>query len=73
MTTRSHVIARRVIPAAAVVVAVTGLVFALLAPPDRLQGNLQKLMYVHVPTAWLAYAAFLLTLVGSVGWLWRVG
>ena len=71
MTTRSHVIARRVIPAAAVVVAVTGLVFALLAPPDRLQGNLQKLMYVHVPTAWLAYAAFLLTLVGSVGWLWR--
>ncbi|MHB1067933.1 MAG: cytochrome c biogenesis protein CcsA [Candidatus Nanopelagicales bacterium] len=71
MTTRSHVIARRVIASAAVVVAATGLVAAILAPPDRLQGNLQKLMYVHVPTAWLAYAAFLLTLVGSVGWLWR--
>ena len=71
MTTRSYVIARRVIPPAAVVVTAAGLVFARLAPPDRLQGNLQTLMYVHVPAAWLAYAAFLLTLVGSVGWLWR--
>lgn len=71
MTTRSHWVARRVIPPAAVVVMAAGLVSALLAPPDRLQGNLQKLMYVHVPAAWLAYAAFLLTLAGSVGWLWR--
>tara|TARA_R110002051_G_scaffold108532_1_gene181237 strand:+ start:2137 stop:2883 length:747 start_codon:yes stop_codon:yes gene_type:complete len=69
MKTRSHVIARRVIPPVAVIVVGVGLVSALLAPPDRLQGNLQKLMYVHVPTAWLAYAAFLLTLIGSIGWL----
>lgn len=71
MKIRSNVFIRRVIPWAAVVVTGIGLVTALLAPGDRLQGNLQKLMYVHVPTAWLAYAAFLLTLVGSVGWLWR--
>lgn len=69
--TRSQVIARRALPPAAVVVALVGIGSALLAPPDRLQGDLQKLMYVHVPTAWLAYAAFLLTLVGSIGWLWR--
>ena len=71
MTTRSHGLARQVLPSAALIVMATGLVSALLAPPDRLQGNLQKLMYVHVPAAWLAYAAFLVTLVGSVGWLWR--
>ncbi len=71
MTIRSHGLARQVLPSAALIVMATGLVSALLAPPDRLQGNLQKLMYVHVPAAWLAYAAFLVTLVGSVGWLWR--
>ena len=65
------VLASRVFPVAAVVVAVGGAGAALLAPPDRLQGDLQKLMYVHVPSAWLAYLAFGLTLLGSVGWLWR--
>lgn len=48
-----------------------GLLLALTAPPDRLQGDLQRLMYVHVPSAWLAYLAFAVTLVGSVGWLLR--
>jgi len=46
---------------------------AMLVPPDSLQGNLQRLMYVHVPAAWLAYLAFAVTLAGSVGWLWRRG
>lgn len=50
---------------------VLGLAAALTAPPDRLQGDLQRLMYVHVPAAWLAYAAFALTFLGSAGWLWR--
>ena len=46
--------------------AVLGLV---VAPPDQLQGDLQRLMYVHVPTAWVAYLAFFVTLVSSVAWL----
>lgn len=50
-----------------------GLAAALTAPPDRLQGDLQRLMYVHVPAAWLAYLAFGLTLLGSVAWLGRRG
>lgn len=48
-----------------------GLGAALVAPPDRLQGDLQRLMYVHVPAAWLAFAAFGVTLLGSAAWLWR--
>lgn len=52
------------------VLAVTiGLVAAFAAPPDRLQGDLQRLMYVHVPAAWLAYLSFALTMVASVAWL----
>jgi heme exporter protein C len=33
------------------------------------QGDLQRIMYVHVPSAWLAYLAFTVTLVGSVAYL----
>lgn len=46
-------------------------VFALVvAPPDASQGDAQRLMYVHVPAAWLAYLAFFVTAVASALWLW---
>ncbi|TAL23445.1 MAG: cytochrome C biogenesis protein [Frankiales bacterium] len=48
------------------------LVVALaVAPPDALQGQAQRLMYVHVPAAWLAYACFAVVLVSSVAYLLR--
>lgn len=55
----------------AVMTMAAGLVAALTAPPDRLQGNLQRLMYVHVPAAWLAYLSFAITFGASIGWLWK--
>lgn len=60
----------RVVDASAVVLVASGLVLGLVvAPPDQLQGDLQRLMYLHVPAAWTAYLAFLVTLVASIGWL----
>lgn len=61
----------RRLPIAVAVVAAAGLVAAMLAPPDRIQGDLQRLMYLHVPAAWLAFLSFAVTLGGSVAWLWR--
>ena len=61
----------RHLTAAAVLVAAAGLAAALTAPPDQLQGELQRLMYVHVPAAWLAYLSFAITFGASVGWLWK--
>lgn len=61
----------RRLPIAVAVVAAVGLVAAMLAPPDRVQGDLQRLMYLHVPAAWVAYLSFAVTLGGSVAWLWR--
>jgi heme exporter protein C len=55
----------------AVLAMAAGLVAAMLAPPDRLQGNLQRLMYVHVPAAWIAYLSFALTFAAGAGWLWK--
>ena len=40
------------------------------APADAVQGDVQRIMYVHVPTAWTAYLAFVVVFLASVGWLW---
>lgn len=40
------------------------------APADAVQGDVQRIMYVHVPAAWLAYLAFVVVFLASVAWLW---
>jgi heme exporter protein C len=50
--------------------AVLAVLALVVVPPDAVQGDAQRLMYVHVPTAWLAYLAFFVTAVASVLWLW---
>ena len=40
------------------------------APTDTTQGDVYRIMYVHVPSAWLAYLAFVIVFLASVGWLW---
>ena len=40
-----------------------------VSPPDAGQGNLIRLMYVHVPAAWVAYLAFAVVFVSSVAYL----
>ncbi len=41
------------------VVLIIGLTFALLiSPPDYLQGDSVRIMYVHVPSAWISLASF---------------
>ena len=40
-----------------------------VVPPDAMQGNVQRLLYVHVPAAWLAFLAFFVVFVMSVLYL----
>jgi heme exporter protein C len=54
--------------AALAVLAVFGL---WVAPPDRVQSDAQRLMYLHVPSAWIAYLAFGITALASALYLWR--
>jgi heme exporter protein C len=42
-----------------------------VSPPDRDMGNLQKIMYVHVPEAWSFFVAFFVVFVASVMYLWK--
>lgn len=47
----------------------TAFVAGLVVPPDAVQGDLQRIMYVHVPSAWLAYLAFVVTFVASIAFV----
>jgi len=41
------------------------------APTDRVQGHAQRIFYIHVPMAWLAYLAYAVLFVGAIGYLWK--
>lgn len=46
-----------------------GLYLAATSSPDTFQGEYVRIMYMHVPGAWLAFLAFGVTALGSAGWL----
>src|ERR671919_2260009 len=41
------------------------------APSDALQGDVQRIMYIHVPTAWVAFLAFFVVFTSSLVYLWK--
>lgn len=42
-----------------------------VSPPDINQGETVRIMYAHVPGAWLAYLAFVVTGISSAAYLWN--
>jgi heme exporter protein C len=53
------------------VAGIVTLIASFVVPPDAIQEQLSRILYVHVPAAWLAYLAFGITMVGSALYLWR--
>jgi heme exporter protein C len=53
---------------------VAGLLWGLVfAPPDALQSDVFRVIYVHVPNAWLSMMAYtLLAVAAGVGLIWRI-
>jgi heme exporter protein C len=43
----------------------------LTSPAEGDMGHLQKIMYVHVPAAWMAFISFFVVLVFSLRYLWK--
>lgn len=56
---------------AGLAIAATALIGLFVVPADAAQGDVQRIMYVHVPSAWLAYLAFFVTLVAGLLYLRR--
>ena len=50
---------------------VVTLVASFLAPADAVQEELSRILYVHVPAAWLAYVSFGVTMLASAMYLWK--
>ena len=60
----------RVLGVVTVVTLAAGLVAGLgLAPREVTQGNVQRIMYLHVPSVWVAYLAFAVVFVASIAYL----
>jgi heme exporter protein C len=63
---------KRILGPLALVFIVAGLYFALIkAPPDALQGEAQRIMYLHIPSILTAYLSFFIVFVGSCLYLWK--
>jgi heme exporter protein C len=41
------------------------------APPDANQGDVQRIMYIHIPSILTAYLSFFIVFVGSCLYLWK--
>jgi len=41
------------------------------APVEQSMGQIQKIFYFHVPSAWLCFLAFFTVFVASIGYLWK--
>ncbi len=65
----------RVLPWLTVVAAgviAVGLYMAFASPPDFRQGETVRIMYIHVPSAWLAMMGYMLIAISALGVLiWR--
>jgi heme exporter protein C len=62
----------KILGALALAFTVAGLYFALIhAPPDAYQGDVQRIMYIHIPSILTAYLSFFIVFVGSCLYLWK--
>jgi heme exporter protein C len=60
------------LPLLSLLLVAAGLFLGLfLAPPDRQMGEVYRILYVHVPAAWLTLVAYSVTLLASMVYLWR--
>lgn len=44
-----------------------------VAPPEAMMGDVGRILYVHVPTAWVALVVYLVAFVAAIGALWSGG
>ncbi|PIQ98031.1 MAG: cytochrome C assembly protein [Nitrospinae bacterium CG11_big_fil_rev_8_21_14_0_20_56_8] len=43
----------------------------LFVPTEKTEGAVQRIMYFHIPSAWLAFFAFFIVFVSSILFLWK--
>ncbi|MGE5849209.1 MAG: cytochrome c biogenesis protein CcsA, partial [Candidatus Methylomirabilota bacterium] len=62
----------KLLGSAALLMLAAGLFWGLkVVPPDAFQGEVQRIMYLHVPSVSTAYLAVLVTFCTSILYLWK--
>lgn len=69
--TRPRIVARLVGGLAGLLLAAGLFLAFVVVPPDAVQGEVQRIMYLHLPAVAAAYFAFVVTLAASVVYLWK--
>jgi len=74
---RFYLLAGRLVPwlaALTVILMLAGLYLGLYwAPPDYQQGDAYRIMFVHVPNAWMSMMAYMaLAIFAAIGYIWNV-
>ena len=61
-----------------VLIWLTGIVFLtaiaaifIFVPTEKTEGPIQRIMYLHIPSAWLAFFAFFIVFISSILFLWK--
>ena len=59
---------------ASALILITAFYIALyVAPQDYRQGQAARIMFIHVPAAWLALGAYVaIALASATGWIWKI-
>lgn len=57
--------------ATAVAIVVALYMVFVYAPTERVLGDMQRVFYFHVSSAWVGFFAFFVTLIASVAYLWK--
>lgn len=55
--------------AAAIMLALAGYAIFFVAPRELTMGNIQRIFYIHVSSAWTAFLAFFISFFGCIGYL----
>ena len=58
-------------PAVAALMFVAGYAALFIAPTERTMGDIQRIFYFHVPSAWTAFVAFFVTFIANIAYLLR--
>jgi len=71
MNAKNHRLSDFLTWASAIAMIVALYLVFVYAPTERTMGDMQRIFYFHVSTAWVGFFAFFVTLVASIAYLWK--
>lgn len=68
---RNHLFKTILLVLTAIAMVLTMYLIFIWVPTEKHSGVIQRIFYLHVPLAWLAFLAFFIVFIGSIMYLWK--